>query len=205
MHRMAFAAGFAFAVGIGGVTSAQAGLLDFIFGWRDRTDLSRAEAVRHPQVTISARPKAKRDARAPRGGGSASRPAYRAADRRETRVAAKASKSAPSKPAAPVLTAREQLARTIDPAKNPRWWLEDPTLRKGDVLVLNDRVVVFTGGTIGSPKSYVALSRTKLLSAKERARIATQTGLGAPPAAVADGGGPRKMRAAFRLRGAARG
>jgi hypothetical protein len=176
MYRMAFAAGFAFAIGMGGATTAQAGLLDFIFGWRDRTDIRRPAATApHPEVTIKARPKAKRLAK------------NRA------------------KPAALALSPKEQLARTIDPVKNPRWYLEDPTLKKGDVLVLEDRVLVFAGGEIGRPKSYVALSRTKLLSAKERARVALITGRTAPPAAVADGAKPRKFRTVFRLRGAARG
>ncbi|RXF68515.1 hypothetical protein [Hansschlegelia zhihuaiae] len=172
---MAFAAGFAFAIGMGGASTARAGLLDFIFGWRDRAHVSRpAAAAPHPEVTI--RPKAKRVAKNS------------------------------TKPAALALSPKEQLARTIDPVKNPRWYLEDPTLRKGDILVLADRVLVFAGGEIGRPKSYVALSRTKLLSAKERARVALITGRTAPPAAVADGAKPRKLRAAsFRLRAAERG
>lgn len=164
MYRTVFAAGFAFALGMGGVTSANAGLLDFLFGWRDRTDIPRASApAPHPVVTISLKP----------------------------RKVARAKNRTPKAP--PQLSPREMLARTIDPDKNPNWHLEDPTLRKGDILVLRDRVVVFTGGPLGAPKSYVALSRTKLLTKQERLQVAAMTGRSAEPAALASGE-PRQPR-----------
>lgn len=165
MYRTAFAAGFAFALGMGGVTSANAGLLDLIFGWRDRTAAPRATApAPHPVVTISAKPKNK---------------------------VARAKNRTPKAPAQ--LSPQEMLARTIDPNKNPNWHLEDPTLRKGDILVLNDRVVVFTGGPLGAPKSYVALSRTKLLTKQERLQVAAMTRRPAEPEAFASGE-PRQPR-----------
>lgn len=170
MHRTAFAAGFAFAVGLGGVTTAQAGgLLDFLFGWKDRTDIQRAAPapVAHPDITISGKQKPRKVARN---------------KAREPRVAAVG------------LSPKEQLARTIDPNKNPNWYLEDPTLRKGDILVLNDRVVVFTGGALGAPKSYVALSRAKLLTRKERERVAAMTGGALEPSMLANAGPARQPR-----------
>lgn len=94
----------------------------------------------------------------------------------------------------PAMTPQEQLARTIDPAKNPRWYLEDATLRKGDILVLGDRVVVFTGGELGAPKSYVSLSRTKLLTPKERERVAAMTGNRAETAPLIAQTAPSKLR-----------
>lgn len=155
MYRKTAAVGLALVIGLGGATSANAGLLDFIFGWRNRTDMAPA-AAQHPTVTIQAPAKPRRAAKA--------------------------------KPkAAPVqISPKDMLARTIDPARNPNWWLEDPTLRKGDILVLTDRVLVFTGGPLGAPKSYAALEKTKLLSRKERLQVAMMTGRGYEPPMLAN-------------------
>lgn len=161
MYRRALAAGLAFAIGMSGVTSANAGLLDFIFGWRNRTDLSTppARQTAHPSVTID----------------SASMPKKKVAGAKKRT------------PKAPVqLSPAEMMARTIDPYSNPNWWLEDPTLRKGDILVLKDRVVVFSGGAVGAPKSYVALERTKLLSSSERRQVAAMTGFPREPVMLAN-------------------
>jgi hypothetical protein len=64
--------------------------------------------------------------------------------------------------------------------------------------VLEDRVLVFNGGPLGRPKSYVALTRSKLLSAKERARVAAMAGaakIGGGETA-ADAGADKAHRAA---------
>ena len=163
MYRRALAAGLAFAIGMSGVTSANAGLLDFIFGWRNRTDLSTppTRSPAHPSVTID----------------SASMP---------KKKVARAKKRTPKAPAQ--LSPAEMMARTIDPYSNPNWWLEDPTLRKGDILVLKDRVVVFSGGAVGAPKSYVALERSKLLSRSERRQVAAMTGFPREPVMLANSG-----------------
>ncbi|MDR6285201.1 hypothetical protein HNR47_001184 [Methylopila jiangsuensis] len=71
-------------------------------------------------------------------------------------------------PPVPALTPQEQLARTIDPDKTPDWHLVDPTLRRGDVLFLKDRVVVFMGGEPGKPGAYMPVSQTRLFTARER-------------------------------------
>ena len=65
MYRQAGVAVLAFAIGLSGVTSANAGLLDFIFGWRNRTDIPKAAAPAPTvNVTISPRPKQHKVARA---------------------------------------------------------------------------------------------------------------------------------------------
>lgn len=37
------------------------------------------------------------------------------------------------------------LQQPLDPANDHEWFLKDPTLRRGDIIVLSNRVVVFTG------------------------------------------------------------
>ncbi|WP_020186639.1 hypothetical protein [Methylopila sp. 73B] len=76
----------------------------------------------------------------------------------------------------PQLTPQEQLARTIDPVANPDWHLVDPTLRRGDVLFLADRVVVFTGGRIGDASSYAPLESSRIVSSSERRALRQMAG-----------------------------
>ncbi|MFD1332434.1 hypothetical protein ACFQ4O_10530 [Methylopila musalis] len=75
--------------------------------------------------------------------------------------------------AAPALSPQEQLARTIDPERTPDWHLVDPTLRRGDVLFLKDRVVVFMGGEPSAPGAYMPVSQTRLFTARERRLFAS--------------------------------
>ncbi len=81
---------------------------------------------------------------------------------------------------APQLSPKEQLARTIDPVANPDWHLVDPTLRRGDVLFLADRVVVFTGGRIGDARSYAPLESSRTVSPTERRALRQMAGRTAP-------------------------
>ena len=68
---------------------------------------------------------------------------------------------------------RPVLATPIDPVAHPNWYLEDPTLRRGDIVVLKGRVLVFEGGRRNSgPDAFTALNRSRLLSKGERERIA---------------------------------
>lgn len=64
------------------------------------------------------------------------------------------------------------LITPMDPVKDPDWFLSDPTLRKGDVVVLPGRVVVFNGNRGERRRSdFEDLLRTHLVSLKERSRI----------------------------------
>jgi hypothetical protein len=74
------------------------------------------------------------------------------------------------------LDPKQTLARTIDPVKNPDWYLVDPTLKRGDILVLPGKVVVFDGRKLGDERSYAPLSQTRLISNAERTRIAKSIG-----------------------------
>ena len=65
------------------------------------------------------------------------------------------------------------LATPIDPVTHPNWYLEDPTLRRGDIVVLKGRVLVFEGSRRNTgPEDFTALSQSRLLSKRERERIA---------------------------------
>ena len=53
----------------------------------------------------------------------------------------------------------------IDPVKDPQWFLHDPTLRAGDVVVLDDRVMVYAAKSARPPRTdrdFVSLSRSRL-------------------------------------------
>ncbi len=148
------------------VSTANAGFLDFLFG--RRAPAAAQPVAQHPDVTVT-KPRVKRVAKAdgPR------KP-------KQMRLVA--------------LTPKDQRARTIDPIANPDWYLTDPTLRRGDILVLADRVLVFKGGEIGAPKSYVSLNETRLYNRKERLLIAEMTKQPNEPFLLADKAGPRQPR-----------
>lgn len=78
----------------------------------------------------------------------------------------------------------------INPVDHPNWYLEDPTLRRGDIVVLQGKVLVYEGGGRGSadPASFASLNRSRLLSKAERTKVGAMAGLpagGAPSSAVA--------------------
>lgn len=88
----------------------------------------------------------------------------------------------------------EMLARTIDPVKTPDWHLIDPTLKKGDVIVLPGRVLVFAGGRIGDEVNYVPLEKTRLLDKGLRTQIALMTGRAYDPPMLTANAAPRRLR-----------
>ena len=66
----------------------------------------------------------------------------------------------------------------IDPSAHPDWYLDDPTLRRGDIVVLDGQVLVFKGGRPPyGPDSFTSLRRSRLLSAAERETVAAMAGL----------------------------
>ena len=70
----------------------------------------------------------------------------------------------PSKPR-PVNTKPAEPPVKLDPASDAYWYLRDPTLRKGDIVVTRSGVVVFDGrsGSQHSPEAFTALGDTKRL------------------------------------------
>ncbi len=65
----------------------------------------------------------------------------------------------------------------INPVKVPDGYLQDSTLRAGDIIVLKDEVLVFQGGRLPYSRSdFTSLQRSRLPSS-ERERVAEITGL----------------------------
>jgi hypothetical protein len=65
----------------------------------------------------------------------------------------------------------------MDPAKVPDWYLQDSTLRSGDIIVLKGEVLVFQGGRLPHARADFSSLQQSRLPQKERERIAELTGL----------------------------
>ena len=90
----------------------------------------------------------------------------------EAKAAEKRSRPAPA----------SKLATPIDPKTNPNWHLIDPTLKRGDVVVLKGQILVYDGRNgPASRDDFTALKQSKLLSPAEREQIEKIAGL---PASV---------------------
>jgi hypothetical protein len=65
----------------------------------------------------------------------------------------------------------------IDPVQHPNWYLEDPTLRRGDIVVLPGGVLVYEGGRGPAQRDdFSSLSRSRLVSKTERQKIGAMVG-----------------------------
>lgn len=58
----------------------------------------------------------------------------------------------------------------IEYAKDPFWYLKDETLKKGDIIVLKDRVVVFGGGE-RAYANFAAFQTSRLLSDRAKSQL----------------------------------
>lgn len=69
------------------------------------------------------------------------------------------------RPRAAEVTKPAEPAVKLDPVKDPYWYLNDPTLRKGDIVVTSRGVVVFDGRSSSqhSPAAFATLDETKRL------------------------------------------
>ena len=65
----------------------------------------------------------------------------------------------------------------LDPTKNATWYLQDPTLRRGDIVVLKGEVLVFQGGRLPYSREDFASLETSKLSKDDRERIGQMAGL----------------------------
>jgi len=81
------------------------------------------------------------------------------------------------KPAAPKELPAVVLQKpTLDPFKDPQWYLKDETLRRGDIVVLPNRVLVLRDSSSNlRPSAFEDVRRTTSLSNRERARILSMT------------------------------
>jgi hypothetical protein len=87
----------------------------------------------------------------------------------------------------------------IDPVKVPTWYLEDPTLRRGDIVVLPGQVLVFEGDRGGDRRieDFASLDESRLISNSERQRLQAMAGLPAT-AAYASAEPEREVRTSRR-------
>ena len=65
---------------------------------------------------------------------------------------------------------KPKLVKPMEYANDPFWYLRDETLKKGDIIVLKDRVVVFDGGGRGYA-NFASFQTSKLLSAKAKGQL----------------------------------
>lgn len=71
---------------------------------------------------------------------------------------------------------KAKLQASIDPVKNPQWYLDDPTLRRGDIVVLKGRALVFDGGRgVRSVGDFTPVQRSTLVSKGDREKIEKMT------------------------------
>lgn len=137
-------------VGIPAATPAQAGLFDFIFGGGGGFERPQPRYY-SPQSGYGE----------PLG--------VRVNPRRKRREVAR-----PRKERAPKAIAQ---VPKVDPSKTPNWYLSDSTLRRGDIVVLKGRVVVFEGGHAPfAQEDFTALEKSRLVSKKERGAILKMAG-----------------------------
>lgn len=72
-------------------------------------------------------------------------------------------------------------ADLMNPDKNPTWFLVDPTLRLGDIIVLKGEVLVFQGGRVPySRDAFATLGRSRLTEA-EKLKVRAMSGVKTDP------------------------
>lgn len=62
------------------------------------------------------------------------------------------------------------LVKPMEYASDPFWYLKDETLKKGDIIVLKDRVVVFDGGA-RAYANFASFQTSRLLSSKAKSQL----------------------------------
>lgn len=65
---------------------------------------------------------------------------------------------------------KPKLVKPMEYANDPFWYLKDETLKKGDIIVLKDRVVVFDGGA-RAYANFASFQTSKLLSSKAKSQL----------------------------------
>jgi hypothetical protein len=100
-------------------------------------------------------------------------PVYRAEPETDPLNVTVRKKARVKKPAAPKELPAVALQKpTLDPFKDPHWYLKDETLRRGDIVVLPNRVLVLRDSSSNlRPSAFEDVRRTTSLSNRERARI----------------------------------
>ncbi len=87
------------------------------------------------------------------------------------------------RPARTEAIAPKPVNTAIDPVRHPDWFLHDPTLRRGDIVVLKDRVMVVEGGTGEGRMSLMPIDLSRTISKAERVKVRAMAGLPPEPRA----------------------
>lgn len=76
----------------------------------------------------------------------------------------------------------------IDPRAEPDWYLRDQTLRRGDVIVLDGRMVVFEGSreSTHTPEEFAGLAQSKAVSDTTRKAIQQSARVTSPATYIAE-------------------
>lgn len=83
---------------------------------------------------------------------------------------------APAKAAIPKEVPVVLQRSTLDPSKDPYWYLKDETLRRGDIVVLPNRVLIVRDKAATFRSSgFEDIRRSASLSSRERSRILAMT------------------------------
>lgn len=185
------------AAAFAGATPAAA-FLEFLFGGGQAPSPAPTYSVPYSRspLDISVRPR--------RGAhGHAERPRHhkRELGRRSAPGRGEARHAVGEQPDGKSRTAGRQ--RSIDPEKHPDWFLIDPNIRRGDILVLKSGPVVYLGDSHGartrSREDFVSLGQSRTLSRSGLRDIRMRvSGVWTPPeegAAAEPAAGKRQRRA----------
>lgn len=153
-------------VTVGGITGAQAGFFETLFGTESEPEQPRYYQPVQPQA----------EPMSPRGYGRPLDFTVRKRMLKERAVRRERREDRRDRSNRPVETA-EAPAGPIDPAQNKDWYLQDPTLRSGDIIVLKDEVLVFKGGRMPFSRANFSTLSESDLPKEERERLAHMAGL----------------------------
>jgi hypothetical protein len=170
-----FVALFSFSV-LGSSGSAQAGLFDFLFGNQQPAPQPYGYAPQRP-MDMQQNRKGTHKFRDPRETKES-----RAARRAGERVSASGDKASP-------LPARDLVAirKLSDVARDQGFqaaFMQDPTLRSGDILVTQTGIVVFEGGDTKRVNNFRPLSSSRLKNRADLALLQKISGFGQPRIAL---------------------
>lgn len=96
---------------------------------------------------------------------------------------------------------KPKLQTSIDPVKNPSWYLDDPTLRRGDIVVLKGRALVYDGGRgARSTDDFTPIQKSTLVSKGDRDKVEKMSkgNAGLTTASTDQVGAPAAKEAALR-------
>ena len=162
--------------------------LEFLFGGGQRQPAQAVPSYSSRPLDISVRPK-----RAARG--HAEKPRH--GHKRELGRREKGSKVAGERSSDKPKVVAHNRQKAINPEANPDWFLTDPTIRYGDILILKTGAVVYQGSSKRNrvEEDFVSLGQSRIISSARLRDIRMMvSGVWTPPEAGAPSGLFRKKR-----------